>query len=1301
MVRTYLRIEPTREQVVPTEIVKRLEGLRNIENSFTNKVNPLKSPPKFEFLILTEGGGEEIKFYCGVDKERHLQGLKSELIAAYPDSYDIYKESVSLRAELTPTDYPGTDGDQNPLDAVQASDEDTDDDLPTTADDTTIQDFEDATLHSVCWYGVEDRRGDWMTTLKEFEEQVDDDGDNSRSPVASVIENLSQIQVPVALQVLFQRRADWEGKAERRKNRIRGKVDGPVRAVKTTIGDMFGNYDREERRERHKAGDVTDIGEDAVDHEKETGSAVRSRSALIDIKGPNRTFIANIRATAVVPDRFPKSIQDSVKDDLSALSNSFNLLDGPFYSTEGRLVDEQTFSHRSNKSVFENILTRDLSRTAGLTTRPQLVLNGDELANFVTVPSLEALTSEGARGTRGEGEYRTPLDLPDPDILSRFHEDGVKLTFPLNQRGETIDDPVRLPFNSLSQHFTIASRTGSGKSMLTQSIMLSLAKETQGPNVVFNPKEDFMLQNYMRSHYDTFGNLEDVIYFDVGETIPCIPFFDIRPLLAAGNSREDAIQYKKKQFKDIMVQAMGEGRYDQAFVGVTILNLLIEALFDPVHGDDAFTLNELQDALKTISDEGRAPEVSDRFQHVGEELTRYLNQSDQAEDSFEAAENRLAVIANHHKLRKFFNQLPEWDGEKEKYADEGFHFKELLDTDKTLLFDIGGLHAETQRVLTTVVLTNIWDAVRFRNTGRSVYQSTPDNYCTNIIIDEAADLASTRIVSEEFLPQGRGYDLGLGLIEQFPDQIGEDSQSTSQDEKRAYRELLNNVHTKLIGNIAITGRQAELLAFEGVDEAELQKRINDMAPGNWFTELPSPAHFENPPKPFYSQSPPIPSGHPEGPDPLTEYQEQKFQQEALPRVIQRTKRNYSSSRPDRGTSEGSTSESEPGKDVDPNGFSVSSMFEDESNSPESVREESQPESVPGSAESDGGSSLGGDVETSASQEETTPVPSANRSPSTSESRSVPETGADPESNQNTGTTDSADTVAGRDADGEVLPPSQSTVVSPTRGSDSSEQSKDMKVGSPGADETDDKPFRQHFISDEEIAKADLERTDVRFLGLVHDAMQDEVPGYSLLDPMSKLPYYEEADIDALLEKDFLEESNIGPRKYFTVTPDGREFLGEKRQFGAGVGDLGEKIVHIVGVRLLATYFENVGQVDRTEIYYESDSGDAVFDVAAFSSARSAPVWVGEVETDTNNRESIRHDYEKMAESPAIGTWLVDTQDTLQTVASALEHPDAAFEGTVDFSGNPTYSDIRSQLAEFDDSGFSRVYGIAELFREVS
>jgi DNA helicase HerA-like ATPase len=49
------------------------------------------------------------------------------------------------------------------------------------------------------------------------------------------------------------------------------------------------------------------------------------------------------------------------------------------------------------------------------------------------------------------------------------------------------------------------------------------------------------------------------------------------------------------------------------------------------------------------------------------------------------------------------------------------------------------------------------------------------------------------------LPKGREFNLSLGLIIQYPEQVLGDN---PQDNRRAYKEILNNINTKIIGNVA-------------------------------------------------------------------------------------------------------------------------------------------------------------------------------------------------------------------------------------------------------------------------------------------------------------------------------------------------------------------------------------------------------------------------------------------------------------------------------------------------------------------
>jgi len=438
----------------------------------------------------------------------------------------------------------------------------------------------------------------------------------------------------------------------------------------------------------------------------------------------------------------------------------------------------------------------------------------------VLVPSSEQLTVEGTRGTRAEQQSRNPLPWPNPDLVQQFQE-GMAIGYALDENGSPQPDPIRIPPNLLTTHYGRFASTGGGKSKAIINDALSLRETTGGPVVIVDPKGDGMCANYLRCHYERFNGVDDVYQFRVPETVPAFSFFDIRPALKAGRNREDAIQDKVDHFHDIMRMVMGREQYGQAFVANEILSYLIKALFDEEYGSDAFGLDELFAAALQMQRERTVPPVAAENQNVEESLTRHFEKDDRRfQVSMDAVGNRLDKLREDAHLRRIFSHVPE-QGDDGEYTDNRFDFREFLDEDATILFDLGDLRPEAQRAITLLLLSNLWDAVQVRRRdGKTDYENL-----TNLIIEEAAPVASTKLVSEQLLPQGRSFGLSMGLVMQFPEQVRNRSE-------RAYNEVLNNIKTKLIGNISIERDLAESLAHEDLSPTDLRNRINTLPSGN-------------------------------------------------------------------------------------------------------------------------------------------------------------------------------------------------------------------------------------------------------------------------------------------------------------------------------------------------------------------------------------------------------------------------------------------------------------------------------------
>jgi DNA helicase HerA-like ATPase len=883
--RRYIRIEPSRERVDPSDIISRLAGLRKLRTGWKIKYDPRKSPPTFEFLALTQGDGAPVRFYLGVDDEELLPTLESELQTAYPASYDIYEEAVNLRAELA-SHWPR--GDENKSDVNAGGNE------KARGDGGDIS-LSDRTPLAARWSGIGERSRDWMTPIKQYshvQKEGTRSGNPARAPLATAVERLTEATAPTALQVLFTRYSSWQRAAEGRKKQIETKHDGALQSARTSLADIVYGADEERVRDRRRGRDPPHVGESTRQTSSAASGEVASRQALIDQKGPSQTFLVNLRTVSVLPEDPEDVDRAQVANDIETLANAFNHLDGYFYHLDGSRVSKSLTNIRD---PARKALTRLLNRSFNLSSmgkrRPQLVLNADELANFVAVPSAQTLTTEGSRGARGKERLRQPLPLPDPDLLEEFNGPGMVVGKPLRNRNEPLDEPIRIPPDLLTTSYIRAASTGSGKSTATQNEMLSLDEHVDGPTVLLEGKGDGMAENYLHAHYAKHGQLDDVYYFNGPDTLPAVSFFDIRPALATGRSREDAVQDKVEHFHEIMRLILGEERHEQAYVANEILTFLIKALFDREYGQDAFSLEDLIQAVFRMSRDRALPELCEANSHIEQSLVQKCQVADhQFQQTMGAAANRLDKLVEHEHLYQMFTHVPEWDDEAEEYVGNAFDFREFVEEDAVILFDLGEFRAESQHALTMILLSNLWDAVQGRRGGGRPLSgggrqngSDVDDSIVNMIIEEAAAVATSSLVYEQFIPQGRAFGVSLGLILQYPEQV---AQYSTAD--RAYTEILNNVKMKLIGNIATDAKLAESMAHENLSTSEFRNRVSRLPAGEWIAQLPSPQFGETGPAPFSLASLPIPDGHPESDAPLSGDDRYLFEEQQIPRVMRRT-----------------------------------------------------------------------------------------------------------------------------------------------------------------------------------------------------------------------------------------------------------------------------------------------------------------------------------------------------------------------------------------------------------------------------
>jgi DNA helicase HerA-like ATPase len=688
--------------------------------------------------------------------------------------------------------------------------------------------IDDVSPVGVRWQGEGERKRDWMTPLTAFTTSATqsgsaDESDQGRAPLAPLIDLLTEVDQPTAFQVVFRRKADWTSNAVDRQ--------ADLLAGRDTLGQKVLGFLLDDNWERTAA----DLRGDA-----------KRRFERIEENSPERTFSANIRTISVPSeDSVPSSLESSLETMCSALDS----LDGRFYGVHGQRLREGGLRQKTKekRAQRELVRLRDREITTGSgATRPNLVLNGDEIANFILTPSSGDLTVEGTRGTRAEQQSRNPLPRPHQDLMREFR-DGMAIGYALDKNGVPEDAPTHVPPGLLPTHYGRFGTTGSGKSKALINDMLSLYANTDGPVILIDP-------------------------FPVPDILPGFSFFNLEPSLENGRRREDAVQRKADHYEELLKLVMGEERYERATVAPTVIQSLIKTLFDEEYGrengryresENYFAHQQLEHAVDQLWDAGPPQtEMAEVPQTIDEEVERTIRRQLQLDSStfsnvMGGVGNRLAYISQDTHLRKVFNN-----------TERRFDFRNILDENKVILFDLGDLRDEAATIMTGVILTNLDDALKERK--RNLDQQ-PDEYVANLLIDEAASVVVSDIMND-LLEKGRGFRLSVGLSMQFPEQI------EAEGGRKVYLNALNNIGTSLVGKINVDQEMAQAMAHEEMDPVDFANRIRSLPRGEWIASLPSPTFGETGPYPFSVEPLPIPAGHPESTQPPTGQEEKRFQE---------------------------------------------------------------------------------------------------------------------------------------------------------------------------------------------------------------------------------------------------------------------------------------------------------------------------------------------------------------------------------------------------------------------------------------
>ncbi|PSQ26814.1 hypothetical protein BRD03_08690 [Halobacteriales archaeon QS_9_68_17] len=760
--------------------------------------------------------------------------------------------------------------------------------------------------------------------------------------------------------------------------------------------------------------------------------------------------------------------------------------------------------------------------------------------------------------------------------------------------------------------------------------MLTNHAATDGANVLVDPKGDGMALEYIRAHYAKYGHAEDVVYFDCSAVVPAFSFFDIRDELDAGVSRTTAVEDTVDHYIEILTGIMGKDRFEQAVRSPDIIRYLVKAMFDPVHGDDAFSHRELHEEARVMHDRQSTKAVSDT------DLERMLggvaaNRSRTFDELMQGVANRMEKIPVDKRLGTIFNHVATEDGPQ-------FDLADFLNDDVVIIFDTGALRSEAQRVLTLLILSNLWTALRRRKRRHQdealaedteepadgsdeTPQNTGDDLpLVNLYVEEAANVAVSDLL-KQLLAQSRSFDCSVTLAMQFPGQLREHRADV-------YDEVLNNVSTFVTGNVPVDKRLTERLATDDMSPQEVGNRLRALERGQWLVNLPAP--FGEPePRPFLVESASPPPGDPAGPRPLRDHEQAAFR-DVVSAVRDRTTAEY-------GLTLGSPSTA--GTDDEDEGESV------ETDDVE-VTDTSQPSIMR--------------VDTA--------LPHTKRLPERVEYD------------------EAIHALRCTNCDNRYDP----GLTGMKRAINCCGTFDDV--------DRDDVPICKVNLKlgPEEREASQWSDRQLMFVQAVYNAQQlryDPLEYDLLYDSMIRLQEYvgiESSAVQDLVDADVLRHDTDHPHRLFTVTPSGRDVVGESYRlgvdYGHGQGDLEESSQHIMAVEVARQYlvseYLDDPESDVVEVtpYYDleevslpasafmapdADESEAVtdkydqrrLDIAALDENGEVVVAV-EVERVNNDiKRAVPDDYDKIAEcSPDEAIWVVMTQSDGHDVLTALNDP---------------------------------------------
>ena len=822
--RTYIEIRPSQGRLDPNAVHRAMDHLlsflqTNTSTGWLKRRRGTERHPVVEWLLVADGRPDtSIRYLVSVNFSDLIESLEGILRTCFPNTYEFgYVEwHPTFTDEFLPFVQPAGPKAEENRSATEP-------------------------LHvaAVEYCGLPQRRKDWQTPLKVFSEYSTPTATSAaqprsspRGPLVALTEAMVDADCPVVYQVVMRPYPDWTSRSK--------KYILDIELADATIHQKINNF-------------VFSVPRDHTPPPDD-----QQRIDAIYERGPARTFVLSARAVVLTREHRERAnaVADRLATTLGTVSGKFHRIE-PIVSTDlgsdgqGAAPGRRVFDELCAYTVYDPSYESRRSYLPGRSRASRGIVAGvDEIPGFCLIDG-GGLPPGSRRAVSTRPFERTGMALPSPAILAHYAPPGQAVGMPLTHDRSPYGRAFYLQPSDQNRHTIVVGPTGSGKSILTETAALTNVEATAGPEIVLDLKGGGTSEEYLQMHFATYGHLDNVLYFDCTQVLPALSVLDIEPLLAAGIPREEARSRIAGHYEEMLATLMGADRFWEAVESPKVIRNHLRALFDPVNGLDTVSNANLFHALARTQRDASPPAVSD------DRLADYFaSLLDRDRDVFNrivgGALNRVETIATDGRLAPMFDHVP-------RDTDPHFDFADVIDENRVIIFDFGGMEDSAKRAMTLALFSNLWRALQARSRGAAPAESV---LLANLYIEEAGAIGDSTLL-DTLLSQGRSFGLGVMLGVQFLGQL-----DSPDAESQSYEEALNETATIIAGQVAQRDDLVHALATDSMSPDDVDRRLSRLPRGEWLIR-PGTGFGVDSVTPFLMESLPVPPGHPASDEPLS------------------------------------------------------------------------------------------------------------------------------------------------------------------------------------------------------------------------------------------------------------------------------------------------------------------------------------------------------------------------------------------------------------------------------------------------